>query len=611
MKALLACLLLISLSFGTLLAQTPQAFNYQGVARDAGGDAVVNTAIGVEFQLHQTSAGGMVVYSETHTSTTNEHGLFSMEVGNGTPTTGTFANIDWSAGPYFLEVGLDPVGGSSYTSMGTQQLQSVPYALHAGSAETADTDWTETASEVYTLKDVGIGTSSPQALLDLRNGTSSEMRASLSNDHWAKFQFTDSEGLRIEAKNTGVEFRPVLLIGKELRFFSGAGTTPERMRISSSGNVGVGTDAPAAKLHTRINSAPGASLLARTGLFLDNQAQNGTFPNNPNEVALVFGENGVAKQAILGATYANDHLRFYTGSEFNAAKVSIDHDGRVGIGTESPSARLDVVGSFQLQDGTQSAGRVLTSDANGNASWSNAASLPSGTQAGEMLYWDGTGWVVIPAGPPAQYGPAAPTLRYCNGVPTWGACTVPLGAIVNGGIVFYVDGTGEHGLIAKLTNDADDFWGCSSFSTTTSANVGEGANNRSNYQLARLQAEQAAQAAYIAAQAQVNQCCTSSMQTIVNGTCSGCGPAPVFNDPCPSGDGAIGQTGDWYMPSSGELNLMYTNLHQNGLGNFSAQSYWSSTQASQTQGAAVSFSNGNNFNAVKSANYRVRRIKAF
>ncbi|MCB0793943.1 MAG: hypothetical protein KDB88_04330 [Flavobacteriales bacterium] len=115
-----------------LFAQAPEAFNYQAVARDAGGDALANTTVGVQFQLHQSTAGGTVVYAETHSPTTNELGLFSVDVGNGTSTTGTFAAIDWSAGPYFLEVGLDPAGGNSYTSVGTQPLLSVPYALLAG-----------------------------------------------------------------------------------------------------------------------------------------------------------------------------------------------------------------------------------------------------------------------------------------------------------------------------------------------------------------------------------------------------------------------------------------------------------------------------------------------
>ena len=120
-----------SIVAATALAQAPEAFSYQAVARDAGGDPLANTTVGVRFQLHQSTAVGAVVYAETHSPTTNELGLFSVEVGNGTPTTGTFEAIDWSAGPYFLEVGLDPAGGSSYTSVGTQQLLSVPYALHA------------------------------------------------------------------------------------------------------------------------------------------------------------------------------------------------------------------------------------------------------------------------------------------------------------------------------------------------------------------------------------------------------------------------------------------------------------------------------------------------
>ncbi|MCF8269802.1 MAG: DUF1566 domain-containing protein [Crocinitomicaceae bacterium] len=45
--------------------------------------------------------------------------------------TGTFANIDWSAGPYFMETAVDVTGGTSYTVMGTSQLMSVPYALYA------------------------------------------------------------------------------------------------------------------------------------------------------------------------------------------------------------------------------------------------------------------------------------------------------------------------------------------------------------------------------------------------------------------------------------------------------------------------------------------------
>ena len=152
-KSLLtATILLVALA--ELCAQSPEAFQYQAVARDAGGDAITNQAVGVQFQLHQTTAGGTVVYTESHTPTTNEHGLFSVAIGEGTPSVGTFPAIDWSAGPYYMEVGLDPAGGSSYTSMGTQQLLSVPYALYAKSAGNAGTGSLDMA---YDFGGLGLG----------------------------------------------------------------------------------------------------------------------------------------------------------------------------------------------------------------------------------------------------------------------------------------------------------------------------------------------------------------------------------------------------------------------------------------------------------------------
>ena len=48
------------LALTTVNAQAPDAFNYQAVARDASGDPLANTSIGIEFKLHQTTAGGTV-----------------------------------------------------------------------------------------------------------------------------------------------------------------------------------------------------------------------------------------------------------------------------------------------------------------------------------------------------------------------------------------------------------------------------------------------------------------------------------------------------------------------------------------------------------------------
>ena len=116
-------------------AQNPsQAISYQTVVRNVDGSLVANQAIAIQFLIHQTTATGTVPYSEIHTDTTNEFGLLNLEIGLGTPVIGTFSAIDWSAGPYFTEIQIDPSGGSSYTSIGAQQMLSVPFALYAGSA---------------------------------------------------------------------------------------------------------------------------------------------------------------------------------------------------------------------------------------------------------------------------------------------------------------------------------------------------------------------------------------------------------------------------------------------------------------------------------------------
>ena len=136
MKKLLL-LLPFYLLFTPVFAQSPALFNYQGVARDAGGNVLANQAIGLQMDVRQTTPTGIVVYSETHAATTNAFGLFNIKIGGGTPQLGTLGGIDWGNGPYFTEVSLDATGGTSYVSMGVSQLLSVPYALYAENSGTA------------------------------------------------------------------------------------------------------------------------------------------------------------------------------------------------------------------------------------------------------------------------------------------------------------------------------------------------------------------------------------------------------------------------------------------------------------------------------------------
>jgi hypothetical protein len=75
------------------------------------------------------------VYAETHTPTTNANGLLTVEIGAGTMLTDSFGKINWANGPYFIKTEIDPNGGTNYSITGTTQLLSVPYALHARTAD--------------------------------------------------------------------------------------------------------------------------------------------------------------------------------------------------------------------------------------------------------------------------------------------------------------------------------------------------------------------------------------------------------------------------------------------------------------------------------------------
>jgi hypothetical protein len=83
----------------------------------------------MRISLVQGTPSGTVVFSETQTATTNANGLVSLQIGMGTVVTGTFACIDWAAGPYYVKTETNLTGGTNYTIISSNELLSVPYAL--------------------------------------------------------------------------------------------------------------------------------------------------------------------------------------------------------------------------------------------------------------------------------------------------------------------------------------------------------------------------------------------------------------------------------------------------------------------------------------------------
>lgn len=153
-----------------------------------------------------------------------------------------------------------------------------------------------------------------------------------------------------------------------------------------------------------------------------------------------------------------------------------------------------------------------------------------------------------------------------------------VGEHYGGGIVFYVEDDGQHGLIAALVDaSTGSSWFNNLYTNTNALRWGIYAGH-SNTDL------------IIASQ--------------------GLGNYAALN--CTNySDGAIG-FGDWYLPSFNELHLMYNNLHILGLGNFSNSYYWSSTENDTMSAWGISFANGTASDSDKgSSGGYVRAIRKF
>ncbi|MHC4908066.1 MAG: hypothetical protein ACYTBW_07500 [Planctomycetota bacterium] len=166
---------------------------------------------------------------------------------------------------------------------------------------------------VASLDQVGIGTDSPSLPLHLNGGTNNQIALFESTDATVKLGFKDNSTTNNYSVTIGAT-------GDEMILSSGSGGD-ERLRIDSSGNVGIGTSSPSVPLH-----------VYRTGnadLYLERASG-----------ARVFGQ-AQASAGVLG-TNTNHRLDIKTNG---TTRMTLDTSGNVGIGTGSPDTSLHVVGS--------------------------------------------------------------------------------------------------------------------------------------------------------------------------------------------------------------------------------------------------------------------------
>lgn len=160
----------------------------------------------------------------------------------------------------------------------------------------------------------------------------------------------------------------------------------ERMRVTETGNVGIGTSTPQTKLQIQ-NDAVGDNALAIGGSAPSIRLYGGptlpaTVPSTFNvpyakiglaTVAQQFTASSIPGDLVIQTIDTNNSIIFsnnFAGGGFE--QMRLNGNGNLGIGTATPAAKLHVAGNIRIADGTQGAGKILTSDANGNASWQPA-----------------------------------------------------------------------------------------------------------------------------------------------------------------------------------------------------------------------------------------------
>jgi hypothetical protein len=231
-------LLLFIISTHELIAQSPQKMSYQAVIRNINNELIINQLTGIRINILQGSASGAAVYTETHTATSNDNGLVSIDIGGGLPVSGTFSSINWADGPYFLKIETDPNGGNNYSIIGTSQLLSVPYALYALNSGDL-TKWLLNGNKIYYNNgNVGIRTPNPQVDLHVVSDNTAfapaRIRLAGRNNNSTNSSWSDLMS----------EYDGHIMSSKFSISTRDRGDLVNRFTIDSRGKIGIGTNSP-------------------------------------------------------------------------------------------------------------------------------------------------------------------------------------------------------------------------------------------------------------------------------------------------------------------------------------------------------------------------------
>jgi len=275
---------------------------------------------------------------------------------------------------------------------------------------------------------IGIGTTTPGAKLEVAG----QVKIAGGSPGANKVLTSDTSGL--------ASWQTLSEVGDNDWVISG-----NNMYSGVSGNVGVGTTSPYRKLHTDA----GSGWQARFG------SSGSSVDISDSQV-----------QALSGGVGSLLYLNHSSGGNI------VTGSGNVGIGTTSPGAKLEVAGQVKITGGSPAAGKVLTSNSAGLASWQALTGLPSGI-SGQTLRHDGTNWVansvIFNSGANVGIGTTSPAAKLeLNGQ------VKITGGSPGTGKVLTSDATGLASWQTPYTGDTDWIISASNMYSGVSGNVGIG-----------------------------------------------------------------------------------------------------------------------------------------
>jgi len=578
--------IIAAVSVLSLMAQAPGSFSYQAVVRNASGNPIVSQNVAYRFSILEGSVNGSSVYTEKHSVTTNQFGMVTLAIGNGTDKTGSFSAINWGVNLYFLKVEIDAAGGTSYLNMGTTQLLSVPYALHAKTAESVSggLNFLPPAAVVQPASDV-------QSFTASLNGTVNG-KGFLTNVVF-EWGLTTSYGNSVNAIQSPVTGSADAAVSSGITGLQSATPYHYRIKASNAVNLTISNDqtfttAPSSPIltTTAVSSIAGVTALSGGTITFDGgsavTARGVCYGISPaptlsNSVTSDGVGTGTFISTLTGLTanttyyvraYATNSVGTTFGNEVSFKTVSVP--------TVTTSAYTALNGI------SASAGGSVTNDGGGTVSvsglcWSTSPSPTLANSFNTSFTASMTGMTVNTVYYVRAYATNVAGTGYGNQI-SFNSGQV-MGSTYGGGLVFLNDGTG-HGLVCTTSDiSSGAAWGCSGISiagTQTGMNTG------------------AANTAAIVA---------------------GCATEGIAARICSDLD--LNTYTDWYLPSKDEINLMLTELHLQGMGGFFAGgAYWSSSQFGTT-GPSIyawvqTFSiGGPAANASKSGTFYVRAVRAF